>query len=860
MGEVYRARDPRIGREVAVKVLPQEFVADPERLQRFEREVRAIGALNHPNLLALYDVGASDIGPYLVSELLEGESLRARLLRGPVALREVLDWGTQISHGLAAAHERGVVHRDLKPENVFVLRDGRVKILDFGLAKIDGAAVSPQADTATAPVATGAGVALGTVGYMAPEQVRGDLVGPPADIFALGVVLYELVTGRAAFQRPTAIETLHAILTETPARMASVPAAVERVIARCLEKEPMNRFQTPADVAFALDAVLARPSRRLSQRHVAVLGAVALLTLAGLGAWVVYTGRGEPTPASSPAAPRMTPFLSTDAIEKQPVWSPTGDLIAYVSDAAGNDDIWIADPSGGNPINLTHTFTGADSWPAWSSDGRAIAFYSVREGGGIYTMTALGAQVRRVVPLKAGVLYTFSLTWARDGSLVYTGFDAAGIKRIFRVAATGGEPACLTCAWADAPAARAGELSPSAEYLVFLSTEVGPRADLYIAHLASGRIRKVTNQADWPHWSRDGRQIFFISSRDGQPDLWQFTVNLADGSALGEPRKLTSALGATTFAVSPDGTQILAVKEQSTSHLWSYSRSDTTSDPSAGTQLTSGNVRDDRGRWSSDGRGIFFQSSRRGSLDIWRMSEVGTTPVRLTAGEGSEHRPRPSPQGDWIAVDVVNEKGEFTHLMRPDGSQLHPLNDGWFGTYTHVCCADWSPDGSRLAVELSTREDGPSGTLAIASIDRTAGRATATRVLRTLPGGAPEYGRWSPDGRLIAYEALTEGSWDLWLIEPDALRPIRLTDYGGNDRQAVWQRDQRQLYFIRDSSEVWRIPFSADGAPAGPAVPWFVPQGRLRVAADSLDISPSGDRMLMTLLADASDIWLIELR
>ena len=254
MGEVYRARDPRIGRDVAIKVLPAGFAADADRLRRFEQEARATGALNHPNLLALYDVGTSESGPYLVSELLDGHSLRDRLGAGSVPVREALDWGAQIAQGLAAAHDRGVVHRDLKPENVFVLRDGRVKILDFGLAKLDAPIAAPALATATAPAAT-IGAAMGTVGYMAPEQVRGDPVGPAADIFALGALLYELIAGRPAFRHDTAVETLHAILKEEPPPLASVSPAVERVIARCLQKDPGHRFGSASDVAFALDAL-----------------------------------------------------------------------------------------------------------------------------------------------------------------------------------------------------------------------------------------------------------------------------------------------------------------------------------------------------------------------------------------------------------------------------------------------------------------------------------------------------------------------------------------------------------------------------------------------------------------------------
>jgi TolB protein len=184
-------------------------------------------------------------------------------------------------------------------------------------------------------------------------------------------------------------------------------------------------------------------------------------------------------------------------------------------------------------------------------------------------------------------------------------------------------------------------------------------------------------------------------------------------------------------------------------------------DLKAGVQLTSGNVRDRRGRWSADGRSIFFESARRGSFDIWRVDATGGNLVRLTTAAGSELRPRPSPQGDWVAFDMVDARGEFTHVMHSDGSQVRALDERWYGSYSHVCCADWSPDGSRLAVSMTPHDEPVLSMVAVVSFDRGAGKATATRLLTTLPGGAPEYARWSPDGRFIVYEAMTEGSWDL---------------------------------------------------------------------------------------------------
>jgi hypothetical protein len=260
MGEVYRARDTRLGRDVAVKVIREELAAHGDRLRRFEQEARATAALSHPNIVALYDVGVEAKVHYVVEELLGGETLRERLRRERLPVHEAVDYGVQVARGLAAAHERGIVHRDLKPENVFLTRDGRAKVLDFGLAKLRGTKpVETEAPTATAE--TGAGTRLGTVGYMSPEQARGELADARSDIFALGVVLYEMLSGRRAFAKPTAVETLHAILSEDPPEVSGVgttiPPALDRVIRRCLEKRPEGRFHSAHDVGLALEAASA---------------------------------------------------------------------------------------------------------------------------------------------------------------------------------------------------------------------------------------------------------------------------------------------------------------------------------------------------------------------------------------------------------------------------------------------------------------------------------------------------------------------------------------------------------------------------------------------------------------------------
>ncbi|HSD29932.1 MAG TPA: serine/threonine-protein kinase [Vicinamibacteria bacterium] len=306
MGEVYRAWDGRLGREVAVKVLPESAATNPDRLRRFEQEARAAGALNHPNVLAVYDVGSHESLPYIVSERLEGDTLRTQIRAGGLTPRKAVEHAIQIARGLAAAHQRGIVHRDLKPENVFVTRDGHVKILDFGLAKLRGDAPSdPEAETATHE--TRPGVVLGTVPYLSPEQVRGLPADARSDIFALGSVLYEMLARRRAFTGETTAEIETAILREEPPDLSTIdpriPTTLDRVVRRCLEKRPEDRFQTAQDVAFALDAV--GPGGTTTESRVAEAGSsrrpraplllVAPLVLGGaLGALLLAALR--PTP------------------------------------------------------------------------------------------------------------------------------------------------------------------------------------------------------------------------------------------------------------------------------------------------------------------------------------------------------------------------------------------------------------------------------------------------------------------------------------------------------------------------------------------------------------------------------------
>jgi serine/threonine protein kinase len=438
MGEVYRARDARLGREVAVKVLPEASSTDPDRLRRFEQEAKAAGALNHPNLMAVFDTGRHEDAPYIVFELLQGETLRERLAPGALPTRKAVDYAVQIAHGLAAAHEAGIVHRDLKPENVFVTKDGRAKILDFGLAKLrpthDLADLSSEA--ATESEITGTGVVLGTAGYMSPEQVEGKPADHRSDIFSFGSVLYEMLSGRRAFRRDSSIETMRAILKEDPAELAEadgkIPATLERVVRRCLEKRPEERFQSARDLAFALEAFSAPSAtgskalpgpERSSRGFLFALGVAAVFVAGAVGAFRLGQKAADKPP---PSFQRLT-------FRRGSVWgarfAPDGQTIIYGA-------AWD-----GQPIRLFTTRTdGPESRPLDLPDADILAVSSLGEMAislnrnyGIIPPASVGTLAR--IPLAGGAPRELlesvnSADWSPDGKQLAVARDVGERRRL----------------------------------------------------------------------------------------------------------------------------------------------------------------------------------------------------------------------------------------------------------------------------------------------------------------------------------------------------------------------------------------------------------------------------------------------
>ena len=454
MGQVYRARDTKLGRDVAIKVLPAAFSAETERLHRFEQEAQAAGSLNHPNILAIYDVGTHDDSPYLVSELLEGETLRDRLNGAALSPRKATDYALQITQGLATAHEKGIVHRDLKPENIFITNEGRVKILDFGLAKLIEPAHAGEAQTEvpTQRAHTEAGVVIGTAGYMSPEQVRGLPADHRSDIFSFGAVFHEMLSGRRAFHGDSVVETLSAILKEDPPDFLenqNIPPGLKRVVEHCLEKNAAKRFQTARDLGFALDALsgstvssdpkamaLLSPERSRMRALLPWLGAGAV-TLGLVAAVFLAAGYFRRAPAESPVVrfavslPENATFFF-DVEQHNLSISPDGRRLVFVATSEGHRKLWLRSLGSLDALALPGTEGGYS--PFWSPDSRYIAFFA---GGKLRRIEPSGTSLQTICELSGDVDTTGA--WGREGAILYT--DRINDEStLFRVTAGGGAP------------------------------------------------------------------------------------------------------------------------------------------------------------------------------------------------------------------------------------------------------------------------------------------------------------------------------------------------------------------------------------------------------------------------------------
>ena len=418
MGEVYRARDTRLDRDVAIKVLPAYLSSDRDRLRRFEQEAQATAALNHPNILSVFQFGSFEGAPYLVTELLEGETLRELIRRGPIAQRKAIDFAIQIAQALAAAHGKGIVHRDLKPENIFITRDGRIKILDFGLAKLIG--LDPRHDAQTS-ADTEPGTIMGTASYMSPEQVRGLAADNRSDIFAFGVIIYEMLSGKRAFHRETSADTMSAILKEeSPPLPETVAPALSRIVRRCLEKNPEQRFQSASDLGFALEAITTMSDTSSAQfvrkpRRLWPIAVSALLVVASLLAAVLWLGKSFPPNQHVSQVKFSVALPSNDTIGEfvgsSVALSKDGTKLAYVVNHGTERSIFIRPLNQLEGTNVAGTERG--SAPFFSPDGEWLGFAA---DGKLKKVAVKGGQPQTL----CDVAVMPGATWGPDDTIVYS--------------------------------------------------------------------------------------------------------------------------------------------------------------------------------------------------------------------------------------------------------------------------------------------------------------------------------------------------------------------------------------------------------------------------------------------------------
>jgi len=790
MGEVYRARDARLNRDVAIKVLPASFAADTERLQRFIREAHAASALNHPNILAVFDLGTHDGLPYLVSELLKGETLAARLATGPLPASKAIDFGRHIAAGLAAAHEQGITHRDIKPANLFVTTDGRVKILDFGLAK---QSVSQDADVTRPQSLTEAGVVMGTLGYMSPEQVRGQKTDARTDIFSFGAVLYEMLTAKRAFTGASAVETMHAILQSDPPELPGATLhgspALGRIIARCLQKDPADRFHSAHDLGLALESIAggagsgAAPVATVEPVRRALMPLVAsgLAIAIAAGAIGALLHRRFAAPAIS--TPATMESLTYSGHDSSPAASPDGKSVAFASDRDGVSRIWLKQIAGGGELALTE---GSDDFPRFSPDGSAIIFVrTTAEGSSLYRVPLLGGDPRKLVDNVTGA------DWSPDGrELVFTRFvsgdrsgsiagiasaDGTGAREVAFVAGR----ALMTPRWSPDRRTVAAVNS-----LASVASGIGmDLIDVTTSHSRllqspGGRVRQSSVL-----WSADSRSIIYSEAESVAAWLAGSSARIviqdvATGTArplfwVPNHSKSIDALGPGRLVLdtrsSRESLQEVSLEGGGAAPRW----------------LTHGNSTDRQPTYSPDGQWVAFSSNRGGNLDVWAVNRKDGTVRRLTDDPADDWDPSYSPDGRRVLFGS-NRSGPYeVWAANPDGSDAHQLShDGLFAQNPQQ-----TPDGKWIVYHSTNpaqaglwrmRSDGSEavriveGAIQLPEISPDGqhalfvdGLASKIRVVRLPDGQSAAFeiavprrkettaalgrARWMPDGRAIAF-------------------------------------------------------------------------------------------------------------
>ncbi|MFL6231152.1 MAG: protein kinase domain-containing protein [Pyrinomonadaceae bacterium] len=840
MGEVYLARDPKLNRDVAIKVLPAHFSTDADRLRRFEQEAQAAGALNHPNILAIYDVETHEGSPYVVSELLEGETLRERMSGAPLPLRKSLDYAAQVARGLSAAHARGIVHRDLKPENLFVTRDGRVKILDFGIAKLvepnDGGA---RIDAPTRRMDTAPGTVVGTVGYMSPEQVRGARVDQRTDFFSFGCVFYEMLAGRRAFVRATAADTLSAILREDPPDLSEaekpVPPAVARVVRRCLEKSAQERFQSASDLAFDLEnlsgasgATEARNAQTVAAEGAPARRKPSWLVFAGVGLAVVVAASlfagflaGKRVGRTPPPAFRQLTF------RRGSIWSarfaPDGHTILYGAALEGS------------PVQIYTTRPESpESSPLGLPDGSVLSVSSLGElavllgadAGGAYTFT-VGTLAR--APLAGGaprpVLEDVAFAdWSPDGK------GLAAVHRVggrWRLEYPIGKVLYETDGHISFP-----RFSPKGDLIAFMDhpQPSDDRGTVAVVDL-DGRKRTLTSEMGSEQgiaWSPEGEEIWFAGIVDANTRVLQ-AVTLA-----GRRRVVVASPGDLTLQdISRDG-RVLLTRGGAVGGILGVAPGETKERDLS--WLDFSEVYD----LSADGKTILFAEEGGAVGDrygVYLRQTDGRPAVRL--GDGIPFSL--SPDGKWAASTLVTVPAPLVLLPLGAGEPRR-----FTGETISYLGAEWFPDSKRILVQ-----------------GKESGHDTRSYA-QDLAGGAPRpltpegttLRLISPDGKLaLTHDA--DHKVAIYSFDNGATRPLPGVAEG--ETAIRWSADGRSLYVASTqgiSAKIYRVDVSDGRRELWKELKPSEPSGVTSVS--KIVITPDARSYFYTYGRRLTDLFLVE--
>ena len=756
MGEVFRARDTRLDRDVALKTLPPDLSLDRSYLERLRREARSLASVNHPNVATLYEIEDADGHVALVMELVEGETLAKRLSRSRLRIRETLAIATQIAEAVEAAHRKGVVHRDLKPGNVMIARGGLVKVLDFGLAKRGQAhrrGGSHAADATLTAAPTSRGTVLGTAGYMSPEQAQGEEVDHRSDIFSFGAVLYEMVAGRPAFGGETAAQRLVSVLRDEPPPLESqapdVPKRVCRLIWRCLRKDPDERYQSVTDVKFALVELredLGQDEPSIGRAAITRRRAIVGVAFAGGGAALTYAGlrmRHDDRPPTL-----VTPLTMNEGLALSPALSPDGRMVAFMWDGEHQDnfDIYLKAIGSGEPLRLTSN-PRAEVTPLWSRDSRFIAF-SRTQGG----TTPGGRETISIIPVLGGPERTVGLGFANDWS-------ADGTVFLALVAAEGQPVAWHLVSAADGSSRRLVTTPPGST-------------------LGRGRF------------SPDGHSVYYIEqTAPAESHLAQ--IDLAGGEPKGVP--IAGLRSTDNFAWAGTDELILVGRTFQSAVPRFYRVPAAGGVPSPLPFGTNGSSVD-----TFPGAGSLVYSFRELRENVWRVGAWpggDRQPRKWVASDGPIMNPAVSPAGDRIAF-TSSRSGNWTiWTSDAEGNAATPAVRFLTGATGMIGSPAWSPDGSQIAFDVHI---GNQPNIFVAAI----GSGTPRRL--TEGNGGNQVPTWSPDGRWIYYTSSATGTETIWRIPAAGGEPHQITRHGGYAVKV--SPDGKYLYYLKNSrqGELWR--------------------------------------------------------